>query len=86
MPKFILLDSAPLGALATPTTAQQIRPIVQWVRDCDAAGHRVIIPEIVDYEIRRELIPAKLADSVAELDRLKAIEAPPQTDELYPPR
>jgi hypothetical protein len=35
-----------------------------------AAGHRVIIPEIADYEVRRELLRAGRTTSVAELDSL----------------
>jgi predicted nucleic acid-binding protein len=35
-----------------------------------AAGRRVILPEIADYEVRRELVRAKLAASVVLLDAL----------------
>ena len=40
---------------------------------CDAAGHRIIIPEIIDYEVRRELLRSGKTASVAELDNLKAV-------------
>jgi hypothetical protein len=36
-----------------------------------AAGHHIIIAEIADYEVRRELLRAGLAKSVAELDSLR---------------
>lgn len=75
MPKFIVLDSAPLGLLSTPlrpATPALVRQIRQWAEDCDAAGHRIIVPEIVDYEVRQELLRSGKTASVAELDNLKA--------------
>ena len=36
----------------------------------EAAGHRVILPEIIDYELRRELIRAGKVHSVLNLNRL----------------
>lgn len=72
MAKTIVLDSAPLGILANPAQTAEVRAITQWVVDCDAAGHRIIIPEIVDYEVRRELLRSRKAASVVELDNLKA--------------
>lgn len=72
MARFILLDSAPLSSMANPARTPQVRALVQWARDCDAAGHQIIIPEIVDYEVRRELLRAGKTASVAELDNLKA--------------
>jgi hypothetical protein len=45
--------------------------IVTWVNGLLAAAHRVLIPEIADYEVRRELLRASLLPSVTRLDRLK---------------
>jgi predicted nucleic acid-binding protein len=45
---------------------------MQWVADCDAAGHRVIVPEIIDYEVRRELLRSNKSSSLVVLDRLKS--------------
>jgi predicted nucleic acid-binding protein len=42
----------------------------RWLDDLLAAGRRVLIPEITDYEVRRELLRAKLAASVSFLDLL----------------
>jgi predicted nucleic acid-binding protein len=37
-----------------------------------AAGKRVIIPELADYEIRRELLRANKATGIVQLDALEA--------------
>lgn len=44
----------------------------QWAEDCDRAGFRFIICEVIDYEIRRELLRANKLKSIAELDKLKS--------------
>src|SRR6185437_5183074 len=44
----------------------------QWGRACLAAGHHIYIPEVIDYELRRELLRAGKTLSVARLDGLKA--------------
>jgi predicted nucleic acid-binding protein len=44
----------------------------QLVMDLLANGHRVILPELADYEIRRELIRAKKVNGLKRLDTLKA--------------
>ena len=38
-----------------------------------AAGHTIYIPEVIDYELRRELLRANKTNSVRKLDGLKAI-------------
>jgi predicted nucleic acid-binding protein len=67
-----------LATPVRPANAASLGPIRQWAMDCDAAGHSILIPEIVDYEVRRELLRANKIASVAELDRL-------QTDLTYLP-
>jgi predicted nucleic acid-binding protein len=42
----------------------------QWVDDCLASGRRVIIPELADYEVRRELIRTNSRVSLSNLDLL----------------
>src|SRR5207244_12016092 len=41
-----------------------------WLADRIAAGVRTVIPEIIDYELRRELIRAGKNSSVQRLDAL----------------
>jgi predicted nucleic acid-binding protein len=71
----IFLDSHPLGLLAIPpstNTTQEVLDIKQWLSDCVMASHTIIIPESIDYEIRRELLRSNKTTSVAELDLLKS--------------
>jgi predicted nucleic acid-binding protein len=47
------------------------RAVTLWFGRLIASGTTVIIPEIADYEVRRELIRAKLHRSLQRLDFLK---------------
>jgi len=51
----VVLDSGPLGMLCNPNSSRHPTAIRAWVADLMKAGRRVILPEIADYEIRREL-------------------------------
>jgi hypothetical protein len=66
----VLLDSAPVGSLTNPNASAIPVAIRKWLTDMLAAGRRVILPEITDYEVRRELIRASRASSLAFLDGL----------------
>lgn len=68
--KFIVLDSAPLGLLTQRPGARQADACRQWMAAKAAQGVGVIVPEIVDYELRRELIRSEKADSIRRLDLL----------------
>jgi predicted nucleic acid-binding protein len=67
----ILLDSSPLGLLSIPARGTAA-PIAHWAAACLAAGHELYVPEVIDYELRRELLRAGKVNSVRELDRLKS--------------
>ena len=71
MAKTVVLDSGPLGLLCDPRPRPDALACRQWARDLITAGHRVFIPEITDYEVRRELLRAGRAKSVSELDDLQ---------------
>ena len=68
MSKVVLLDTGPLGRLAHPRPKADI---LAWSADLIAAGDTLIVPEVADYELRRNLILVALHASIAELDRLK---------------
>lgn len=69
--KHILLDSSPLGTLSSPAQTAEVFAINQWASDCDMAGHALYVPEIIDYELRRELLRAGKTAGLARLDALK---------------
>jgi len=64
----VVLDAGPLGLLANPRRTPQVTACRQWAAKLQAAGRRVIIPEIADYEVRRELVRAGKTTSLAALD------------------
>ncbi len=74
MSKIVLLDSGPLGMVTTPKATS---PIYQeckiWFNSLEGNGYTVILPEIADYEVRRELILANKLTGIQGLDELKAI-------------
>jgi predicted nucleic acid-binding protein len=62
------LDTGPLGVL---TNSRHTAPAVaarQWLTLLRRFGRRVILPEIADYELRREYIRANKSRSLANLD------------------
>jgi predicted nucleic acid-binding protein len=71
--KHIFPESSPLGLLAKPSASSEVAAITQWAVDCLAAGHRIYIPEVIDYELRRELIRSGKVTSVAKLDSLASL-------------
>ena len=56
--KHVLFDSSPLGTLSNPDQTPEVIAISAWAADCDDAGHALYVPEVIDYEIRRELVRA----------------------------
>lgn len=70
MTRAVLLDSAPLGLLTAPPRRADARACSGWLAGLIAAGVRVVVPEITDYELRRELLRARKTASVRRLDAL----------------
>jgi predicted nucleic acid-binding protein len=68
--RWILLDTGPLGMLARRKPDPSI---TLWMRVVTATGARLALPEIADYELRRELLRAGLTSSVAMLDGLAGL-------------
>lgn len=64
----VVLDSGPLGMIAHP---RPNRDIIEWLNRLLAAGATVIVAEVIDYEVRRNLLLHGLTASVARLDQLK---------------
>ncbi len=68
----VLLDTGPLGLVTNPRATAQNDACRRWMAALGAAGVRVLIPEIADYELRRELIRLGRVRGLAYLDRLEA--------------
>ncbi|MGI4791383.1 MAG: hypothetical protein ACRYFS_21350 [Janthinobacterium lividum] len=69
----IVLDAGPLGLLANSKSPQASLDCHQWMRKHLASGIEIFIPEITDYEVRRELVQARLTKSIAALDALQDV-------------
>ena len=53
----MLLDSGPVGLLARArSTRSPARECNEWAASMLQAGHRLIVPESIDFEVRRELV------------------------------
>lgn len=65
-----MLDTGPLGVLSKPKPNAQDIDCSQWMESLLARGIQVVIPEICDYEVRRELLRAGKTQGVAHLDAL----------------
>jgi len=68
MRRIIALDSGPLGLLTRRRGIKAADELRDWVDARDAAGTRFVVSAVVDYELRRELLRMRSADSVARLD------------------
>ena len=70
MARLILLDSGPLGMAVHPRATGVAQSCQTWLNALLQRGERIAIPEIADYEVRRELLRAGLTRSVQRLDLL----------------
>lgn len=70
MSKLVLLDAGPLGMISHPR-ADKNREILEWVTHTLQNGHKIVVPEIADYEIRRELFRSDRILGLRRLDSLK---------------
>lgn len=64
----LFLDSGPLGLITHPQRSAEVIAVTDWLSSCLLRGWRVIVPAIVFYEVRRELLRAEKAFSAARLE------------------
>jgi predicted nucleic acid-binding protein len=69
----VVLDAGPLGLLANPNKNAQAIACRAWLASLRAAGRQVVVPEITDYEVRRELIRIQSLSALANRDALGAL-------------
>ena len=60
----VLLDSGPLGLATNPRFTAAAEESTRWLEHLIASDHVVMIPEIVDYELRRELLRARMSKAL----------------------
>jgi predicted nucleic acid-binding protein len=66
----IILDSEPLGLLTQRRGLHKPDLCQKWLALRAEEGAEIVIPEIIDYELRRELLRAGKRQSVDKLDAL----------------
>lgn len=70
MTSIVVLDTGVLGAAVHQNAAIR-KPILEWISNHIAMGNIFRIPEIADYELRRELLRNNFTLSITDLDGLK---------------
>lgn len=70
MVKVVVLDSGVVGVLTNRNPTPEVVACQQWVTDLTAAGHTVVLPEISDYEQRREHLRRNATVALNLLDKL----------------
>ena len=71
----VALDAGPLGLVTNPKRSPESLACAQWLQGLVAAGSRVVLPEIADYEVRRELLRGRREQGLRRLDALAEIVA-----------
>ena len=67
----VFLDTSPLGMATNPKSRPENEECRLWLSRLVANSTRVVIPEIADYEVRRELLRAGKLPGIGRLDRFK---------------
>ena len=69
----VALDAGPLGLVTNPKRSPESLACAQWLQRLVATGSRVVLPEIADYEVRRELLRGRREQGLRQLDALAEI-------------
>jgi hypothetical protein len=54
----VLPDAGPLGMVTNPKSSPENEACKNWLSRLSHQGVEIVIPEIADYEVRRELVRA----------------------------
>ena len=74
MKPVLVLDTGPLGLLFQRRRLKVADDCREWLRGHLVSGVRVIVPEIADYELRRELLRLGHVGAIAALDAFNQAE------------
>jgi len=66
----VVLDAGLIGLVTNPKQSAESTACIRWLQGLVASGVRVIVPEIADYEVRRELLRANKTRGLARLDEI----------------
>ncbi|MEG4944316.1 nuclease [Microcoleus sp. F4-D5] len=70
MSRVVFLDAGPIGLVTNPKLSPESTLCTRWLQALIISDTRVIIPEITDYEVRRELLRTNKVRGIARLDEL----------------
>lgn len=70
MSRVVFLDAGLIGLVTNPKLSPESTLCTRWLQALIISDIRVIIPEIADYEVRRELLRANKVKGIARLDEL----------------
>jgi predicted nucleic acid-binding protein len=65
----VVLDTGVLGLACHPSRRELFMAVWEWMEALRDAGHIVAVPEVADYELRRELLRINRLEAVAILNR-----------------
>ena len=68
MTKYIVLDSGPLWLLTQKVGQAEADACRRWAAAHETTGVRLIVPDLADYEVRRELTRKRAVGPLARLD------------------
>ncbi len=68
MSRILFLDSGPLGLITHPQRSAEVIAVTEWLSSCLLSGNQIIVPAIICYELKRELLRAGRSLSIARLD------------------
>jgi hypothetical protein len=70
--RIIILDAGPLGLAAHRPSITEVRECLTWLATLETSGAMIVVPEIADYEVLRELVRARIVSGIGRLNRLKS--------------
>lgn len=71
MNRFVLLDSGPAGLGVCRPGTRGLAEFRQWLFDLEMASVRILVPAVIDYELRRELVRVRASAKLKNLADLQ---------------
>jgi predicted nucleic acid-binding protein len=68
--RIVMLDAGPLGLVTNPKLSPASVACSDWLQALVGRGTKILLPEIADYEVRRELLRANKLRGIERLDAL----------------